>query len=114
MMILIFCEQCVQNNVQGSAQTTRATLPTDRCHFNDAAVRINRDHIRFGGQNGSRGNMTPVSWYMMRREVLFRVTEVTRADVAKFHHDLRHIPYQATRCLDRQVIMRPQNWIVFG
>ena len=25
------------------------------------------------------------------------VTEVTRADVAKFHHDLRHIPYQANR-----------------
>ena len=26
------------------------------------------------------------------------VTNVTRADVAKFHHDLRHIPYQANRC----------------
>lgn len=24
----------------------------------------------------------------------------TRADVAKFHHDLRHIPYQANRCLE--------------
>jgi integrase len=29
-----------------------------------------------------------------------RVEEVTRADVAKFHHDLRHIPYQANRCLE--------------
>jgi integrase len=29
-----------------------------------------------------------------------RVTEVTRADVAKFHHDLRHIPYQANRNLE--------------
>jgi integrase len=29
-----------------------------------------------------------------------RVTEVTRADVAQFHHDLRHIPYQANRCLE--------------
>ena len=28
------------------------------------------------------------------------VTEITRADVAKFHHDLRHIPYQANRCLE--------------
>jgi len=28
------------------------------------------------------------------------VTEVTRADVAKFHHDLRHIPYQANRSLE--------------
>ena len=28
------------------------------------------------------------------------MNEVTRADVAKFHHDLRHIPYQANRCLE--------------
>jgi len=28
------------------------------------------------------------------------VTNITRADVAKFHHDLRHIPYQANRCLE--------------
>jgi integrase len=28
------------------------------------------------------------------------VTEISRADVAKFHHDLRHIPYQANRCLE--------------
>jgi len=29
-----------------------------------------------------------------------RVTEVTRADIAKVHHDLRHIPYEANRCLE--------------
>ena len=29
-----------------------------------------------------------------------RVTDVTRADVAKFFHDLRHIPYQANRNLE--------------
>lgn len=28
------------------------------------------------------------------------VTGITRADVAKFHHDLRHIPNQANRCLE--------------
>jgi len=28
------------------------------------------------------------------------VKGITRADVAKFHHDLRHIPYQANRCLE--------------
>lgn len=28
------------------------------------------------------------------------VTGITRADVAKFHHDLRHIPYQANLCLE--------------
>lgn len=29
-----------------------------------------------------------------------RVEEVTRADVARFHHDLRHIPYQANRNIE--------------
>jgi hypothetical protein len=28
------------------------------------------------------------------------VTGVTRADIARFHHELRHIPYQANRCLE--------------
>ena len=28
------------------------------------------------------------------------VIDITRADVAKFHHELRHIPYQANRCLE--------------
>jgi integrase len=29
-----------------------------------------------------------------------RVSEVTRADIAKLHHDMRHIPYDANRCLE--------------
>ncbi len=29
-----------------------------------------------------------------------KVIEVTRADIARFHHDLRHIPYQANRNLE--------------
>jgi integrase len=29
-----------------------------------------------------------------------KVQDVTRADIAKFHHDLRHIPYQANRNLE--------------
>ena len=28
------------------------------------------------------------------------VTGITRADLAKFHHDLRHIPHQANCCLE--------------
>jgi integrase len=28
------------------------------------------------------------------------VAEIARADISKFHHDLRHIPYQANRCLE--------------
>jgi integrase len=33
-----------------------------------------------------------------------RVTEVTRAEIAKIHHDLRHIPYDANRC--REIISK--------
>ena len=29
---------------RGYVTHTRATLPTDRCHLNNAPVRINRDH----------------------------------------------------------------------
>lgn len=29
-----------------------------------------------------------------------KIAEVSRADIAKFHHDLRHIPYQANRNLE--------------
>lgn len=29
-----------------------------------------------------------------------RVTEVTRVDIARLHHDQRHIPYEANRCLE--------------
>jgi len=31
----------------------------------------------------------------------YRVSELSRAHVAEFHHDLRHIPYQANRCLEQ-------------
>ena len=30
----------------------------------------------------------------------FLIAEVTRADIATFHHNMRHIPYQANRCLE--------------
>src|SRR5262245_26670092 len=42
---------------------------------------------------------------MLERFVLptlghYRVNQVTRPDIAKFHHDLRHTPYDANRCLE--------------
>jgi integrase len=42
---------------------------------------------------------------LLQRDILpalgrLRVTEVTRADIAKLHHDQRHIPYEANRCLE--------------
>lgn len=67
----------------------------------ELAERFDREHIairiKASTANEYRRNL--------RRFILpalgqLSVTEVTRADVAKFHHDLRHIPYQANRCLE--------------
>ena len=67
----------------------------------DLADRFDKEHIavrlKASTAKEYRGNL--------RRFILpalgkFTVTDITRADVAKFHHDLRHIPYQANRCLE--------------
>ena len=67
----------------------------------DLADRFDKEHIavrlKASTAKEYRGNL--------RRFILpalgkLTVTDITRADVAKFHHDLRHIPYQANRCLE--------------
>jgi integrase len=67
----------------------------------ELAERFDREHIAI------RVKASTAKEYRrnLRRFILpalarLSVTEVTRADVAKFHHDLRHIPYQANRCLE--------------
>lgn len=79
----------------------------DRKHRREAitvrelAERFDREHIAV------RVKESTAKEYRrnLRRFILpalgrLRVEEVTRADVAKFHHDLRHIPYQANRNIE--------------
>jgi len=65
------------------------------------AERFDREHI------STRLKASTAKEYRrnLRRFILpaigsLKVVEVARADIAKFHHDLRHIPYQANRCLE--------------
>jgi integrase len=67
----------------------------------ELAERFDREHIALrlkeSTAKGYRRMLERVIVPVLGRH---RVTEVTRADVAKIHHDLRHIPYDANRCLE--------------
>jgi integrase len=67
----------------------------------DLAERFDKEHIsvrlKASTAKEYRGNLRRFILPVLGR---LAVPEITRADVAKFHHDLRHIPYQANRCLE--------------
>jgi integrase len=67
----------------------------------DLAERFDKEHIavrlKASTAKEYRGNLRRFILPALGR---LPVPEITRADVAKFHHDLRHIPYQANRCLE--------------
>ncbi|MBB4267582.1 tyrosine-type recombinase/integrase [Roseospira visakhapatnamensis] len=67
----------------------------------DLADRFDREHITIRLKPGTakeyRRNLERFILPALGRK---RITEVTRADIAHFHHDLRHVPYQANRCLE--------------
>ena len=67
----------------------------------ELAERFDKEHIAIRLKASTAGEYRR----NLRRLILpalgqLTVTGITRADVAKFHHDLRHIPYQANRCLE--------------
>ena len=62
---------------------TRATLPTDRCHLNDAAVRINRHH---------RDDTAIGEEYMVERTIsVHQDLPALAANVFKLRHKLLEI-----------------------
>lgn len=71
------------------------------CTVNELAERFDQEHISVRLKPGTATEYRR----NLRRFILpalgrLKVADVTRADVAKFHHDLRHIPYQANRNLE--------------
>ena len=71
------------------------------CTVKDLAERFDQEHISVRLKPGTATEYRR----NLRRFILpalgrLKVGDVTRADVAKFHHDLRHIPYQANRNLE--------------
>jgi hypothetical protein len=67
----------------------------------DLAERFDKEHvsvrIKAGTAKGYRRLLERTILPALGRH---RVTEVARADIAKVHHDLRHIPYEANCCLE--------------
>tara|TARA_R110000787_G_scaffold143488_5_gene257251 strand:+ start:30020 stop:31204 length:1185 start_codon:yes stop_codon:yes gene_type:complete len=71
------------------------------CTVKELAERFDQEHIsvrlKLGTATEYRRNLRRFILPALGR---LKVADVTRADVAKFHHDLRHIPYQANRNLE--------------
>ena len=71
------------------------------CTMKELAERFDQEHIsvrlKLGTATEYRRNLRRFILPALGR---LKVADVTRADVAKFHHDLRHIPYQANRNLE--------------
>jgi integrase len=67
----------------------------------DLADRFDAEHIAVRvKESTAREYRRNLKRFIMPALGRHRIAEVTRADVARFHHDLRHIPYQANRNLE--------------
>jgi integrase len=67
----------------------------------ELAERFDREHVALRvKESTAKGYRRMVERVIVPALGRHRVTEVTRADIAKLHHDLRHIPYDANRCLE--------------
>ena len=67
----------------------------------ELAERFDREHISVRvKESTAREYRRNLKRFILPSFGRLRVEEVTRADVARFHHGLRHIPYQANRNLE--------------
>jgi integrase len=67
----------------------------------ELAERFEKEHIDLRLKpSTAKGYRRLLERFVIPRLGNHRVNEVTRADVAQLHHDLRHIAYDANRCLE--------------
>jgi hypothetical protein len=67
----------------------------------ELAERFEKEHINLRLKpSTAKGYKRMLERFVLPRLGNLRVTEVTRADIAQLHHDLRHIAYDANRCLE--------------
>ncbi len=67
----------------------------------ELADRFDREHMALRVKaSTAKGYRRSLEKFIIPAIGRLRVTEVTRADVAKIHHDLRHVPYDANRCIE--------------
>jgi len=80
-----------------------ATRDADRqaLTVTELADRFDQEHISVRlKESTAKGYRRMIERVILPALGRHRVTEVTRADIAKLHHDMRHIPYDANRCLE--------------
>lgn len=71
------------------------------CTVKELAKRFDEEHIAVRLKPGTaREYRRNLRRFILPALGRLKVADVTRADIAKFHHDLRHIPYQANRNLE--------------
>jgi hypothetical protein len=85
----------------GDDPAARRDADREAVTVKELAERFDQDHISI------RVKATTAKGYrrLLEKTILsalgrLKVIEVTRADIAKLHHDQRHIPYEANRCLE--------------
>jgi integrase len=105
---VLACEQARKRAISIIAAARNGVDPANERDAARHAMTVNELAERFDTEHISvRLKASTAKEYRrnLRRFILpalgrLTVTDITRADVAKFHHDLRHIPYQANRCLE--------------
>jgi integrase len=105
---VLTCEQARSRAITIIAATKNGDDPAARRDADRRAITIKELAERFEKEHiDLRLKPSTAKGYkrMLERFVIpvlgnHRVTEVTRADIAKLHHDLRHVAYDANRCLE--------------
>lgn len=105
---ILTCEQARTRAIAIIAAARGGDDPADRrdaarkaITVRELAERFDREHISLRlKQSTAKGYRRMLERVVIPALGSHRVTEVTRADIAKVHHDLRHIPYDANRCLE--------------
>ena len=86
---------------QGKDPAAKRDATRNAITVKDLAERFDREHIAIRVKaSTAKEYRRNLSRFILPALGRLSVTDISRADVAKFHHDLRHIPYQANRCLE--------------
>ena len=105
---VLTCEQARSRAITIIAATKNGDDPAARRDADRRAItvkelaeRFEREHIDLRLKpSTAKGYKRMLERFVLPRLGNHRVTEVTRADIAQLHHDLRHISYDANRCLE--------------
>jgi integrase len=105
---VLACEQARGRAITIIAATKNGEDPAARRQADRRAItvkelaeRFEKEHIDLRLKpSTAKGYKRLLERFVIPRLGNHRVIEVTRADVAQLHHDLRHIAYDANRCLE--------------